>query len=75
MAADAVRALKCKAGGALIGEATGDDKLHLDALIVANVEIMLSGMSAKACGYDSWTCLCRLPSLIYRLIWTGTYHG
>ena len=53
MAADAVRALNCKAEGALVGEATGDDKLHLDALIVANVEIMLSGMSAKACGYDS----------------------
>ena len=49
---DAVHALNCKAEGEIVGEGTGDVKVHLDALAEANIEIMVSGMSAKARGYD-----------------------
>ena len=52
LAADGVHALNCKAEGEIVGEGTGDVKLHLDALVAAGVEIMVSGMSAKARGYD-----------------------
>tara|TARA_B100001093_G_C26581940_1_gene907655 strand:- start:376 stop:738 length:363 start_codon:yes stop_codon:yes gene_type:complete len=52
LAADGVHALNCKAEGEIVGEGTGDVKLHLDALVAADVEIMVSGMSAKARGYD-----------------------
>ena len=52
LAADAVHALNCKAEGEIVGEGTGDVKVHLDALAKANIEIMVSGMSAKARGYD-----------------------
>ena len=52
LAADAVHALNCKAEGEIVGKGTGDVKVHLDALAEANIEIMVSGMSAKARGYD-----------------------
>ena len=52
LAADSVHALNCKAEGEIVGEGTGDVKLHLDALATGGVEIMVSGMSAKARGYD-----------------------
>ena len=52
MAADSVHALNCKTEGEIVGQGTGDVKLHLDALAAANVEIMVFGMSAKARGYD-----------------------
>lgn len=52
MAADAVHALNCKSKGEIVGQGTGDVKLHLDELAAADVEIMVSGMSAKARGYD-----------------------
>ena len=52
LAADAVHALNCKAEGEIVGEGTGDVKANLDALAEASIEIMVSGMSAKARGYD-----------------------
>ena len=52
LAADAVHALNCKTEGEIIGEGTGDAKAHLDALAEASIEIMVSGMSAEARGYD-----------------------
>ena len=35
-----------------MGQGTGDANLHLQALAAAEVQIMVSGMSAKARGYD-----------------------
>ena len=52
LAANAVHALNCKVEGEIVGEGTGDVKARLDALAEANIEIMVSGMSAKARGYD-----------------------
>jgi len=52
LAADAVHALDCRAEGDIVGQGTGDAHLHLQALAAANVQIMVSGMSAKARGYD-----------------------
>ena len=52
LAGDAVHALNCKTEGEIIGEGTGDAKAHLEALAEANIKIMVSGMSAKARGYD-----------------------
>ena len=52
LAADGVHALNCKNEGEIIGQGTGDAKLHLDALAADNAEIMVAGMSAKARGYD-----------------------
>ena len=53
LAADGVHALNCKKEGEIVGEGTGDIKVHLGALKSANVEIMVFGMSAKARGYDA----------------------
>ncbi len=53
LAADGVHALNCKSEGEILGEGTGDVMLHLNALKAANVEMMVSGMSAKARGYDA----------------------
>ena len=52
-AADGVHALNCKSEGEIVGQGTGDVMLHLNALKAANVEMMVSGMSAKARGYDA----------------------
>lgn len=52
LAADAVHALNCKLEGEILGEGTGDVKLHLDTLVAGDVEFIVSGMSAKARGYD-----------------------
>lgn len=52
LAGDAVHALNCRAEGEIAGQGTGDVNLHLRALAEANIEIMVSGMSAKARGYD-----------------------
>jgi sulfur relay (sulfurtransferase) complex TusBCD TusD component (DsrE family) len=52
LAADAVHALNCRTEGEIVGQGTGDANLHLQALAAAEVQIMVSGMSAKARGYD-----------------------
>ena len=52
LAADGVHLLNCKDEGEIVGEGTGDLKIHLDALKDANTKIFVSGMSAKARGYD-----------------------
>lgn len=52
LAADGVHVLACNAEGEIVGTGTGDAKAHLDVLKASNVSIMVSGMSAKARGYD-----------------------
>tara|TARA_Y100000590_G_C15636300_1_gene983115 strand:- start:399 stop:800 length:402 start_codon:yes stop_codon:yes gene_type:complete len=52
LAADGVYLLNCKAEGEIVGEGTGDAKVHLDALKDAGIKILVSGMSAKARGFD-----------------------
>ena len=53
LAADAVHVLNCRAEGEIVGQGTGDANLHLQALSAAGVQIMVSGMSAKARGYGN----------------------
>ena len=38
--------------GEVVGQGTGDLKTHLDALKENNIKLYVSGMSAKARGYD-----------------------
>ena len=52
LAADGVHLLKCSETGKVVGEGTGDLKEHLDFLQSANTTLWVSGMSAKARGYD-----------------------
>ena len=52
LAAEGIHALNCSSEGEIVGQGTGDVKLHLDALLAGNVEVIVSGMSAKARGYD-----------------------
>lgn len=52
LAADGVHLLNCKDQGEIVGQGTGDVKLHLDVLKEAETKIFVSGMSAKARGYD-----------------------
>ena len=52
LAADGVHLLNCKEEGEIVGQGTGDLKSHLDVLKEANTKIFVSGMSAKARGYD-----------------------
>ena len=52
LAADGVHLLNCKNEGEIVGQGTGDAKVHLDALKEGNVKIFVSGISAKARGYD-----------------------
>ena len=52
LAADGVHLLNCKNKGEIVGEGTGDAKIHLDALKDANTKILVSAMSAKGRGYD-----------------------
>ena len=44
--------LNCKNEGEIVGQGTGDVKVHLDDLKEANVKMFVSGMSSKARGYD-----------------------
>ena len=51
-AADGVHLMNCKEKGEIVGQSTGDVKEHLDHLKETNTKIYVSGMSAKARGYD-----------------------
>jgi len=51
-AADGVHLMNCKEIGKIVGQGTGDVKEHLDHLKETNTKIYVSGMSAKARGYD-----------------------
>ena len=44
--------LNCKNEGEIVGQGTGDVKVHLDDLKDGNIKIFVSGMSSKARGYD-----------------------
>jgi len=52
LAADGVHLINCKNKGEIVGQGTGDVKEHLDHLKDTNTKIYVSGMSAKARGYD-----------------------
>ena len=52
LATDGVHLLNCKKKGEIVGQGTGDVKVHLDALREGNVKMFVSGMSSKARGYD-----------------------
>ena len=52
LAADGVHLLNCSETGKEVGEGTGDLKEHLDFLQSTNTTLWVSGMSAKARGYD-----------------------
>ena len=51
-AADGVHLMNCKEKGEIVGQGTGDVKEHLNHLKETNTRIYVSGMSAKARGYD-----------------------
>jgi len=52
LAADGVHILNCKSAGEIVGQGTGDLHEHLENLKNTNISILVSGMSAKARGYD-----------------------
>ena len=52
LAADGVHLLGCSEREKVVGLGTGDLKDHLDKLKSENTKIFVSGMSAKARGYD-----------------------
>ena len=52
LAADGVHLLNCKKEGEIVGQGTGDVKVHLDVLKERNVRFFVSGMSSNARGYD-----------------------
>ena len=52
LGADGVHLLNIKKQGEVVGQGTGDLKDHLDNLKEKNVKLYVSGMSAKARGYD-----------------------
>tara|TARA_Y200000002_G_scaffold334151_1_gene300937 strand:+ start:298 stop:660 length:363 start_codon:yes stop_codon:yes gene_type:complete len=52
LAADGVHLLKKRKEGEVVGQGTGDLKNHLDTLKENNIKLYVSGMSAKARGYD-----------------------
>jgi predicted peroxiredoxin len=52
LAADGVHLLSVKGEGEVVGQGTGDLKNHLDFLKENNIKLYVSGMSAKARGYD-----------------------
>ena len=52
LAADGVHLSNCSETGKVVGEGTGDLKEHLDFLQSTNTILWVSGMSAKARGYD-----------------------
>ena len=52
LAADGTHLLNIKNDGEVVGQGTGDLKNHLDELKKNNIKLYVSGMSAKARGYD-----------------------
>ena len=52
LAADGVHLLNCSEKDIVVGQGTGDLKAHLDSLTQSGTKIFVSGMSAKARGYD-----------------------
>ena len=52
LAADGTHLLNIKNEGEVVGQGTGDLKNHLDTLKENDIKIYVSGMSAKARGYD-----------------------
>ena len=52
LAADGTHLLNVKSEGEVVGQGTGDLKIHLDELKENNIKLFVSGMSAKARGYD-----------------------
>ena len=52
LAADGIHLLNIKSEGEVVGQGTGDLKNHLDELKKNNIKLYVSGMSAKARGYD-----------------------
>ena len=52
LAADGVHLMNCDQKNEVVGQGTGDLKDHLDELKAAKVQFFISGMSAKARGYD-----------------------
>ena len=52
LAADGTHLLNIKSEGDVVGQGTGDLKNHLDELKKNNIKLYVSGMSAKARGYD-----------------------
>jgi len=52
LAGDGVQILDCKKAGEIVGQGTGDLYEHLQNLKKSKVTIYVSGMSAKARGYD-----------------------
>ena len=52
LAGDGVKILDCKKAGEIVGQGTGDLHEHLKNLKKSKVTIYVSGMSAKARGYD-----------------------
>ena len=52
LGADGVHLLNVKSEGEVVGQGTGDLKIHLDELKENNIKLYDSGMSAKARGYD-----------------------
>ena len=52
LAADGTHLLNVKNEGEVVGQGTGDLKIHLDELKENNIKLFVSGMSAKARGYD-----------------------
>ena len=52
LAADGTHLLNVKSEGEVVGQGTGDLKIHLDELRENNIKLHVSGMSAKARGYD-----------------------
>ena len=52
LAADGTHLLNVKGEGEVVGQGTGDLKNHLDELKQNDIKLYVSGMSAKARGYD-----------------------
>ena len=52
LAADGIHLLNIKNEGEVVGQGTGDLKNHLDELKQNNLKLYVSGLSAKARGYD-----------------------
>ena len=52
LAGDGVHILNCKGAGEIVGQGTGDLYEHLESLKNTEATIFVSGMSAKARGYD-----------------------
>ena len=52
LAADGTHLLNITSEGEVVGQGTGDLKNHLDELKKNNIKLYVSGMSAKARGYD-----------------------